>query len=313
MKPSLKERFSGLLRFRILAPGALLVLASVVIVFSVGCSCRPWYRDNALVRKMFYPPAFVPNAYLGEDTEGATFDHSILTELSQEVVDEDGMVNYDLLYAKRDRLDEYLMQLAEVDLPTLTRYEQMALLLNAYNAFTWRLILDYPGIASIRDIPADERWTASRWNLGGETMSLDHLEHGIIRKEYADFRIHFAVNCASIGCAILPQAAFTGEQLIEQLDHQTRIFLAEERNFRWDPESETIHLSELIDWFMDDFAKTAHGAAEVLIPYYPAANMKSIMRTEGDFDVCFLKYDWNLNGQWTLQPEQQPTSQPATK
>src|SRR5690606_18585297 len=108
-------------------------------------------------------------------------------------VDAQGMVDYAGLAADTAALDGYIASLADVDLDVLSRDERLALLINAYNAFTLRLILDHYPVASIKDIPEAERWKAERWDLGGKTVSLDTIEHVMIRPVFNEPRIHWAL------------------------------------------------------------------------------------------------------------------------
>ena len=115
----------------------------------------------------------------------------------------------------------------------LGRDERLALLINAYNAFTLRLILDHYPVASITDIPADQRWDAVRWRLAGETYSLNQIEHELVRPNFREPRIHFALVCAAVGCPPLRTEAYTGELLEEQLEGQTRYSHAHDRWLRY--------------------------------------------------------------------------------
>lgn len=249
-------------------------------------------RNNALVRTIFYPPVPKNSQALGVNTQGAVFDHSRLDKVLQANVTEEGFVDYVGLgeASSAAELDAYVKQLGELE-PTgfdaLSRYEQLALLINAYNAFTLRLMLDYPEVASIKEIPGGERWKAERWLLASGLMSLDAIEHERIRMAYADPRIHFALVCASVGCPPLRADAFTGATLEAQLEDQARRFFAHPRNFKW--EDGTVYVSELLDWFRGDF-----GGAELLETIRPWVPVGARDFPAGA-PVKWMKYDWSLN------------------
>lgn len=214
-------------------------------------------------------------------TTGETYDHSEFDGLLRRFARPDsGRVDYAGLAAEVARLDAYLARLGEVDLARLGRDAQKALLINAYNAFTLRLILDhYPGIESIKDLSSP--WKAKRWQLAGELLSLDDIEHGLLRPIYGDARIHFAVNCASIGCPPLADFAYVGPELDAQLDLVTRAVLNDPRYAR--VEVDAVRVTALMNWYGPDF-----GDVEAFVAKY----RDDLPR---DAQVKFLDYDWHLN------------------
>ena len=149
------------------------------------------------------------------DSGRATFDHAAWGALLEHGT-MDGLVDYRYLQQHRAELDAYLAEVANVDLSSLAARELKALLANAYNALTVRAILDHPEVPTIRDIPGV--WKTVRHTVGGYALSLDEIEHQILRPFFRDPRIHFAVNCASQSCAPLPPWAFDGADLERQLD-----------------------------------------------------------------------------------------------
>jgi hypothetical protein len=184
---------------------------------SVVASTRQELIRGRIERALGLPPAVVAReAYLGE-AGAARFDHSTLDALLRQHADPDGLVDYDALHREPEALDRYLADLANAPFADLGRDDKLALLINAYNAFTLRLILDFYPVESIRDIPEDQRWRHVRWTLGGSTFSLDQIEHQQIRPNFAEPRIHFALVCAAIGCPPLRNEAYVGERLDAQL------------------------------------------------------------------------------------------------
>lgn len=135
--------------------------------------------------------------------------------------------------------------------------------------------------------------------------SLYHLENGVIRKRFPDPRIHFALNCASIGYPRLPREAFSADILEEQLDREAHLFLAEDRNFKIDYQNEAIVLSEIFDWFEGDFTdwlKRHHPDKDPTLPtyvalYLPPDKAEALEKVISQFTVRFTPYDWGLNSQ----------------
>jgi len=143
-----------------------------------------------------------------------------------------------------------------------------------------------------------------RVTFGGETTSLYFLEHRVIRKRFADPRMHFALNCASGGCPRLPRQAFTAEHLDEQLDHEARKFLAEERNLVINHEKKTVSLSSIFEWYESDFLTWLQhkfsGRKATLLDYvalYVSAEKAGELQRAASYAVRFIPYDWRLNDQ----------------
>lgn len=224
------------------------------------------------------------------------FDHSVWHSLLQEAsVPAQSRVRYSVFKTRQDALDSYLKTIADVDMTRLNRDEQMALLINAYNAYTVRLILEnYPGVKSIRDL--NSPWKTARYTVGGETLSLDDIEHGLLRPIFKDPRIHFAVNCASIGCPPLADFAFTGANLEAQLETVTRETLQNPAYVRLN--GTTLEISSLLDWYGGDFINpTFKGASSSVTMYvagYATEDVAKVIRANPK-SVNFLPYDWRLN------------------
>jgi uncharacterized membrane protein YdjX (TVP38/TMEM64 family) len=234
----------------------------------------------------------------------ATFDHSAWSRLLAEGTHE-GLVDYRYFQARRADLDDYLERIATADLGALAPAELEALLINAYNALTVRTILDRPDVTSIRDI--DGVWTRISHRVGGHELTLDNLEHNLLRPFFKDPRIHFALNCASQSCAPLPPWAFDGRQLDAQLDERTRSFLADEANVR--VEGGTLMLSRYFDWYGDDFVADDWSPVAATIPEYVARYSRSeiaefVEQGAGQPPVRFTDYDWSLNAHRAPAPKQ---------
>lgn len=176
-----------------------------------------------------------------------------------------------------------------------TRAERIAFWLNAYNAFTVRLILDHYPIASIRRIgwlpgaAFRERFIPME-GLKGGTISLDDIENGTLRSGFGEPRIHFALVCASRSCPSLRSEAYRGADLDRQLDEQARAFLHDPTKNRVDPATRTMSLSSIFKWFRNDFEAVAGS-----LPAYVARYLDADTTHVADYDVDFLDYDWSLN------------------
>lgn len=187
-----------------------------------------------------------------------------------------------------------------------SRNDQLAFLINAYNAFTIDLVLTrYPELKSIKELGSllQSPWKRKFFRLLGEQRSLDDLEHGLIRAPgvFDDPRIHMAVVCASIGCPMLRNEAYVGERLGSQLDDAMRRFLSDRSRNRFDAQNGTVSLSKIFDWYHADFERGLQGfdsLQTLVIRYADLLGTTAEARAEiraGRFKFRFLEYDWSLN------------------
>jgi hypothetical protein len=197
-------------------------------------------------------------------------------------------------------LDEYLNRIGCVDLSKESRKEaRLAFWINAYNAVTVRGILrEYP-TSTIRNFTPRllgyNIWKDLLLWVDGNSLSLDDIEHNILRK-MGEPRIHFAIVCASRGCPPLREQAYTVAELSRQLTDNACLFFARPANFRADEASRTVYLSELLKWYGTDFAPTPAEQLKVLRPYFPEPDKLGWIEQPGVV-VAFLEYDWGLNDQ----------------
>lgn len=224
--------------------------------------------------------------------------HSPLTGLLSGAV-KGGVVDYAWLKKREAELDAYLDALARARPASRSRSEKLAFWINAYNAFTLKLILrHYPDLESIRDI--EKPWDTSEWKAGGKTLSLNEIEHEILRKELKEPRIHFAIVCASFSCPDLAPQAYAAEKLEEQLDSAARGFLDDtKKGFRVAEKSESrlvVEVSRLFDWFEDDFKSSAGSVRQYLLKYLPKEKADLLKAPQTSVRIKFLGYDWSLNG-----------------
>lgn len=244
--------------------------------------------------------------------QAAGFDHTTWdTLLKKHVVALRGgqatQVDYAGFTADRSQLKQYLAQssgVARVDFDRWRKREQLAFLINVYNAWTVELVLTgYPDVASIKDLGSflQSPWKKSFIPLLGETRSLDDVEHGLIRGSgrYNDPRIHFAVNCASIGCPALRAEAFVADRLDTQLEESAKSFLSDRTRNRLD--GNTLKVSSIFKWYREDFEKgwrSANSVQQFFAVYHQSLGLDAdaVKRlSAGEMSIEFLDYDWRLN------------------
>ena len=262
--------------------------------------------------------------FLPGHTESAvakTFSSADYGAALQEFVNQEGMVNYRGLKTNPQKLQDFGQALAQVrpeDYQGWQDSQKIAFWINAYNALTLKAIIDhYPIQASwfrslkfpqnsIRQIPGV--WTDLRVPIMGRQMTLDDIEHATLRRQFNEPRIHMALVCAAMGCPPLCNEPFTGENLNQQLNDQTRRFLANPQKFRIARERGRVYLSPIFKWFGQDFVKT-YGATERFSRFTP--NERAVLNFiqkylpkeerdylfKGDYAISYLSYDWSLNEQ----------------
>ena len=224
-----------------------------------------------------------------------TFDHGGWDVLLAATA-RDGLLDYRQMQKQRADLDAYLARVAAADLASLAPDQLKALLINAYNALTVQTILDHPQVSSIREI--DGAWDTAEHRVGGFALTLDAIEHNLLRPFFKDPRIHFAVNCASRSCAPLPGWAYSGAGLDEQLDESSRAFLSDPGNVQ--VEDGTLQVSSYFTWYGDDFTAGGwHPRADTIpqfIAGYTTAEVAAFIQAAGGRPpLAFLEYDWALN------------------
>ncbi len=241
------------------------------------------------------------------DAEGpvekpVSFDHGAFDRLLQTHVDEQGRVDYAGLQADAETaLHPYLRQLARTNPSGLSPQAQLAFWLNAYNAYTLKLVGDHYPVESIKDIKplplpgvpfVNSPFTIRFAEVGGRTYTLDHIEHNIIRRDFDEPRIHFALVCAARSCPPLRREAYTGARLDEQLDAQARAFLHDPgKNIV--AEDGPLRLSRIFNWFANDFGENEAQRKAFLAPYFDGAVRARLERGEGEIE--YVGYDWSLN------------------
>ncbi|MGH8556626.1 MAG: DUF547 domain-containing protein, partial [Methylococcales bacterium] len=254
------------------------------------------------------------------DAAPGKFSHRVFDEVLEQVVDARGLVDYRALKKNPDRFEQYYgsISLYSPDShPQLfaTEPERLAYWINAYNAAVIKIVLQTYPIASVADVTPpfplfflpDKTgfFFFQRPVFGGVSTSLYYLESNVIRERFNEPRIHFALNCASLGCPRLPRVAFEGKDLDRQLDHESRKFFSEPRNFRVDIPARRVYLSSILDWYRDDFvdwyADRFQDREPTLLKfvalYLDEGKKAQLSALPPDFSIEFVPYDWGLNEQ----------------
>ena len=220
-------------------------------------------------------------------------DQSLYAELLRKYV-KNGIVNYQGFKNDEENLDQYLKVLEKTDTKTLSRNEQFAFYVNAYNAWTIKLILSgYPGIKSIKDLGSlfKSPWKKKICRIDGKIITLDDIEHNILRPRFKDPRVHFAINCAAKSCPPVRSEPYRGGELDQQLDEMTRAFINDLENNRL--EDHTLYVSSIFKWFKEDFNKDIIG---FFLKYAKGDLKEQLEARRGKIKVKYLDYDWSLNG-----------------
>jgi hypothetical protein len=241
--------------------------------------------------------AALPRAALGPDTAGQRFDHRAWGALLAIGVRSDGAVDYAALKLREQELNAYLVDAGDAPLDALTRHEQLALLLNVYNACTVKMILENPGIRSVTDIPAVRGWRQQGWLVDRTGVSLQQLDRDYIRRRFPDPRIHFALVRGARGSPPLRAEPYDGRRIEEQLNDQARRVCADPRFVEWNPERNLLRLGGFFGRYRRDFAEDDAGLVRALLPWLPA-EVRAALLDRGLFEIEYAPFDWSLNGAW---------------
>ena len=279
--------------------GASVAAATAVLLVALA-ACAQIQPD--FIMRWFQPPAVAMEETYERDPDGAAFDHSAFDAILQEYVNDSGGVDYAGLAENPDALLAYNESLADAPFDAMGRNERLALLINAYNSFTLQLMiewLDEDGIDGIRDIPRSESWDKLRWNVAGMTLTLNDIEHEEIRPNFVEPDIHWALVCAAVGCPPLRREAYTGEQVEAQLREQADIVHTNgTRWFQYDPEANTLGLTQLYNWYSGDYEQVAGSVTQYAARYAP--ELAEAIEAGAEPSVHWLHYDWALNDQENL-------------
>ncbi|MFN4255057.1 MAG: DUF547 domain-containing protein [Saprospiraceae bacterium] len=210
-------------------------------------------------------------------------EHTAWNLLLQKHVSATGAVNYKGFQADKAALDAYLKTLAEnTPQDDWTREREMAYWLNAYNAFTVKLIADHYPLGSIQKLDGGKTWDVQRIMLGGKKYSLNQIENDILRPRFKDARIHFAINCAAKSCPPLLNRAFEEEGLNTLLDERTKAFISDPKFNQISASKASV--SKIFEWYAADF-----GDLRKYLNQFSKAQLKA------NAVIKFKDYDWSLN------------------
>ena len=196
----------------------------------------------------------------------------------------------------RSRLDSYIQSLTETQVGSLSRASQKPFWINLYNALTIQVVLDHYPVESIKDIDispgffASGPWGKKLVRIEGEELSLNDIEHRILRPVWKDPRIHYAVNCASLGCPNLQTEAYTPQNIEALLDKGARAYVNHPRGV--DIDGGDLVVSSIYTWFQEDFGDSDTGVIEHLLHYAEPELRKKLQEFD---DIDHDRYDWSLN------------------
>jgi hypothetical protein len=279
------------------------------------------FKKLAFVLVLFAVPGLLSSNSQAEQADKQGFDFSDYDSVLKTFVDGSAMVNYRKLKARPQRLNTFITDMGNLSPGGYDKWsdkDKIAFWLNAYNALTLKAIIDnYPIKSSffrsrvwpknsIRQIAGV--WDKKTFRVMGRNLTLEHIEHKILRVKFNEPRIHMAMVCAAMGCPPLRNEPYVGEKLDEQLDDQTRRFLANSDKFKIDRGGNTLYLSPIFEWFADDFIKKYGPTRDIgehnrkvssvlnfVSPYLRETDKKYMLA--GRFKIKYLKYDWSLNEQ----------------
>ena len=228
------------------------------------------------------------------DSESSPISHEIFDRLLAKNVTDAGLVDYKGFIQDSVTFNEYLNLLSSnhPNDKNWSRDERLAYWINAYNAFTIKLIIDHYPVKSIKDIKkgipmVSDTWTINFIKIEGKSYDLNKIEHGIVRPKFNEPRVHFALNCASMGCPPMLNAAYTAAKLNEQLDSQANRFINDGiHNKIISPKK--ANLSKIFSWFSGDFKKTAPSVIDFI-------NRYAKTKLSASADIDYNSYDWKLN------------------
>ena len=256
--------------------------------------------------RLFLRPALLFITFIGSHSAFA-YDHTYKNYdeiLKQAVVIEghQSSIDYSKLKPDTSKLDEFILgieSLERKEFDTWSREQQMAFLINAYNALTIRLILDnYPEITSIKDLGGlfiNSPWDKNLFTLFKRETTLNFIEHQLLRKLYKDPRVHFVLVCASRSCPPMKNEAYVEDKLEQQLTDATINFMRDPERNRFNTEENKVEISKIFKWYKKDFTKAAGSLNAYVAPLMTDDKELSTLIANKNTRIKFLDYDWSLN------------------
>ena len=294
------------------------MVAAVLLLSVLSLSCGN--AEDDISEAASAREAVVNETTSSEARQKNGFNYETYDAVLEAYVDDHGLVDYRSLQANRSDLDAFngsMARLSRKEFDAWTEQERLAFWINAYNSITLERIIDHYPIKkggliarfrypanSIQQIPGV--WKELTNTVMGEEITLESIEHDILRVKFREPRIHAAIVCAALSCPPLRNKAFVAERLDEQLDDQSRRFLSKDSRFRIDRAKKRVYLSSILDWFGKDFvgiyntggklsahSKTEDAALEYVRRYVSDEDAQFIL--SDNYSVAFLDYDWTLN------------------
>ncbi len=230
--------------------------------------------------------------------------HLLFTQILNDYVI-NGLVNYAKLKDDK-RLDKYLEQLENINPDNLlTDEDKLAFWINAYNAYTLKFIVEEYPVESINDLHwgglylgsvlGTTVWDDEKIIINGTSLSLNNIEHDIVRKKFNEERVHFALACASLGCPPLRSEAFEGYKLNEQLQDQGMKFFNDETKNKFDLIKRRAYLSKILDWYDDDFGSSEKEILLYVSQFIDEKIALDMKKNTSLWEINYLSYDWDLN------------------
>lgn len=268
---------------------------------TLGAAAAPLAGFTSL-EALFAPKAELWARWQAHDPDAeAVVDHGAWARLLESYlhVDDDGVNRFayaNVTAADRAALERYVARLAALPIDDYDRPEQLAYWINLYNALTVRVVLDHYPVDSIRDIDispglfADGPWDRALVRVAGEDLSLNDIEHRILRPIWRDPRIHYAVNCAAHGCPDLQPRPFAGSDAEVRLEAAARRYVNSQRGVR--VRADGLVVSSIYVWFQEDFGGDDDGVIAHLARYAQPALAAALARSD---EIVDHAYDWSLN------------------
>ncbi len=220
-------------------------------------------------------------------------DNCLYAELLSKYV-KNGVVNYSGFKTEEAKLDDYLKILELADTKKMSKEQQFAFYINAYNAWTIKLVLSgYPGLKSIKDMGSffKRPWKKKICRIDGKIMTLDDIENRILRNKFKDPRVHFAIVCASKGCPLLLSVPYQGNVIDKQLEKSAKAFINNpEKNYM---KGNTFYVDKIFKWYSQDFN---NDIIAIFKKFADEDLIKRIDAATGRIKIKYLYYDWSLNG-----------------
>jgi hypothetical protein len=253
---------------------------------------RPFMRWSATICLCVFFFSFLVLTMSAEPSSAFDHSYSLYGNVLSRYV-KNGLVDYTGLKSNSRDLRSYLESTEHVsrqEFESWPQEEQLAFLINLYNARTLELVIDNYPVKSIKDIGSGGKgpWDEPVVKVFGDTISLNELENGMIRKDYKDPRIHFTLVCAATGCPPLLDKPYVGTGLDAQLETQTKRFLSDTRKNSLDEKSKTLRLSPIFEWYTGDFEAEAGSVPGFLKEYYGEIPLDGHI-------IVYTDYDWSLN------------------